>query len=150
MKLRNGICLWILAVVLLIVGYLSVREQYRKLQDQYEELLVENELQIDGQENEETEKTTGRISESREDAFRSDDTEIEDDISVMGSGEETFYYVTLCRNEIIAYTGDHQRVCMRTQIDEAELAAVLLQELRQGIYLENLPALYEYLENCSS
>ena len=34
--------------------------------------------------------------------------------------------------------------------DEEELAAALIQELKQGIYLENLPALYEYLENCSS
>lgn len=155
MKLRNSICLWILAGLLLAVGYLSVRTQYMKLHDRYEELLVDAELQADGQADGEKEDAVGALSESAADNIRdgsreTDETEGTDQGRKPGSREETFYYVTLRRNEIIAYSGDNRQVCLRTQIDETELAAVLLQELRQGIYLENLPALYEYLENCSS
>lgn len=63
---------------------------------------------------------------------------------------EAFYYVTLQNNEVIAYSGDHRKICLQTRIDREELADVLIYQLQQGIYVENLPALYEYLENCSS
>ena len=63
---------------------------------------------------------------------------------------EAFYYVTLQDNEVIAYTGDHRKICLQTRIDREELADGLIYQLQQGIYVENLPALYEYLENCSS
>ena len=63
---------------------------------------------------------------------------------------EAFYYVTLQDNEVIAYSGNHRKICLQTFIDREELADGLIYQLKQGIYVENLPALYEYLENCSS
>ena len=51
---------------------------------------------------------------------------------------------------MIAYSGDHRKICLQTRIDREELADGLIYQLQQGIYVENLPALYEYLENCSS
>lgn len=152
MKLRKSICLWILAGLLLIGGYLAIRREYMKLHDRYEALLVEAEVQSDGSKNEEAENTGGLLPGigTDDDRYVIGKRDEADRSRKVQADEENFYYVTLCRNEIIAYTGDHRQICMRTRIEEADLAAVLLQELRQGIYLENLPALYEYLENCSS
>lgn len=138
MRLRIYICLFValsVMTVALTAGYISVRRDYADLSRKYEE----------------TAERTGpaQAGMNEPEQSREAGTEEED-----GTGElhasDAFYYVTLDENEVIAYTGDHREICMRTRIDEEELAAALIQELKQGIYLENLPALYEYLENCSS
>lgn len=136
MRLRICICLF--AVMSLITagsvfGYVSLRKEYDGLSRKYEDSVNRTVSSLPGQE-----ETTG----SREEETREETQKV--------TGSDAFYYVTLNNDEIIAYTGDHRQVCMRTRIDEEELAEALIQELKQGIYLENLPALYEYLENCSS
>lgn len=135
MKLRICICLF--AVLSLITagsifGYLSLQKDYATLSRQYREALERTVSE------KETEESIGSLPEET--------AEQKQEIAAA----DAFYYVTLNNNEIIAYSGDRREICMRTRIDEAELAAALIQELKQGIYLENLPALYEYLENCSS
>ena len=135
MRLRICICLF--AVMSLITagsvfGYVSLRKEYAGLSRKYEESIN---------------RTVSSLPE-QEESGKSQEPDKEEEQKVSGS--DAFYYVTLSDDEIIAYTGDHRQVCMRTRIDEEELAAALIQELKQGIYLENLPALYEYLENCSS
>lgn len=140
MKLRICICLFaVLSVVTiaLTAGYISVRRDYAKLSRQFEETM------------ERTGSVQAGVSEPKQNQETGTEEEKEAGESELHASD-AFYYVTLVNNEVIAYTGDHGEICMRTQIDEEELAAALIQELKQGIYLENLPALYEYLENCSS
>ncbi len=143
MKLRSSVCLFAAAAVcmsLLTVAYLSLRQDYQELNHRYEHSL-------------EVQKQTGferEVEQKENNAAHSAvqaETQVEKEVFHTA---DAFYYVTLKNDEVIAYTGDHAQICMRTQIDEEELAAAFIQELRQGIYLENLPALYEYLENCSS
>lgn len=136
MKLRICICLFVtlsLITAASVFGYISLRKDYASLSRRYEENIeqVDSAVQVQGE-------TSGVQEEETPEENRE------------YTASDAFYYVTLSNNEIIAYTGDHREVCMRTRIDEEELAAALIQELKQGIYLENLPALYEYLENCSS
>ena len=132
MKLRIYICLFaalVIVTAVLSAGYLSVRRDYADLSRKYQEAL----------------EKTGPARAGIRETEQSRETAAEEEAET-----EAFYYVTLKENQVIAYTGDHKTICLRTQIDEEELAAALIQELKQGIYLENLPALYEYLENCSS
>ncbi|MDD7389323.1 MAG: hypothetical protein PUG60_06635 [Lachnospiraceae bacterium] len=136
MRLRICICLF--AVMSLIAagsvfGYMSLKKEYADLNRQYEDSINQTASSLTGQE---------EYAEDREEETQKE--------TQKAAGSDAFYYVTLSNDEIIAYTGDHRQVCMRTRIDEEELAEALIQELKQGIYLENLPALYEYLENCSS
>ncbi|MCI7097917.1 MAG: hypothetical protein MR966_03180 [Lachnospiraceae bacterium] len=135
MRLRICICLFIVMSLITagsLFGYVSLRKEYAGLIRKYEDSIDRSAAALPDQ----------------EESAGSRESETEDNQKVTGS--DAFYYVTLSDEEIIAYTGDHRQVCMRTRIDEEELAAALIQELKQGIYLENLPALYEYLENCSS
>ncbi|MGN0293728.1 MAG: hypothetical protein ACI4D3_06980 [Lachnospiraceae bacterium] len=135
MRLRICICLFAVMSLITagsILGYVSLQKEYASLSRKYENSINRTVSSLPDQEE------SGKSQEPAE----------EDNQKVSGS--DAFYYVTLSDDEIIAYTGDHRQVCMRTRIDEEELAAALIQELKQGIYLENLPALYEYLENCSS
>lgn len=138
MKLRIYICLFVAlsaVTVALAAGYFSIRRDYANLSRQYEKTA------------ERTGPVQAEIGESEQ--GREAGTKDEEEAGEFHASD-AFYYVTLNENEVIAYTGDHREICMRTRIDEEELAAALIQELKQGIYLENLPALYEYLENCSS
>lgn len=136
MRLRICICLFValsLISAASVFGYMMLWQDYDSLSRRYEESMEQTGFAAGNQ----GDNSPGKNEET------------------AGTGQEhpasdTFYYVTLNNDEIIAYTGDHRQVCMRTRIDEEELAAALIQELKQGIYLENLPALYEYLENCSS
>ncbi len=140
MKLRICICLFVTVSVIslaLTAGYVSLRQDYMELSRRYEADLEQKE-------------TTAAGQEAADGSEEEPDTAKTKQESAAFHTADAFYYVTLNDNEIIAYTGDHEEICMRTRIDEEELAAALIQELRQGIYLENLPALYEYLENCSS
>ncbi len=136
MKLRICICLFVtlsLITAASVFGYISLQKDYASLSRKYEENIEQADSAVREQE---------KIFPEQEEETSETGREY--------TASDAFYYVTLNNNEIIAYTGDHREVCMRTRIDEEELAAALIQELKQGIYLENLPALYEYLENCSS
>lgn len=139
MKLRICICLFaIFSVVTLALtaGYISVRRDYAELSRKLEETM------------DRTNPAQAEVRGSEQD--QQADTKEKEEAGEEIHASDAFYYVTLDNNEVIAYTGDHREICMRTQIDEEELAAAFIKELKQGIYLENLPALYEYLENCSS
>ncbi|MDO5410088.1 MAG: hypothetical protein Q4F21_06485 [Lachnospiraceae bacterium] len=155
MKLRICVCLFaILSVVTAALTFrcFSIQQEYAGLNRRYQAALSQN--------SEQSPQENGKNAESGQTSNEASDKETgagKEDSSVGDKGQEekiqasdAFYYVTLNNNEIIAYTGDRRQICMRTEIDAEELAAVLIQELKQGIYLENLPALYEYLENCSS
>ena len=135
MRLRICICLFItlsMITAVSVFGYLTLRSDYADLRGRYEEAMEQ------------------AVSETQKQKDTDVSLETEEEKEQDQAASDAFYYVTLNNNEIIAYTGDHREICMRTRIDEEELAAALIQELKQGMYLENLPALYEYLENCSS
>lgn len=138
MRLRVCICLFAVLFVITAVtsaGYLSVRREYEALNRKYEKAAGEASSVLNYGNGETKQNSKAEEHSGEKEIVRAADS---------------FYYVTLNQDEIIAYSGDHRTVCMRTHIDEEELAAAFIQELKQGIYLENLPALYEYLENCSS
>ena len=144
MKLRVCICfltIWTVSTAFLLFGYISVRRDYNRVCSQLESVQAGNVL---------TDGIKGGNQGGQASGENPLPAEKKADPEEKISGTDAFYYVTLNEKEVIAYTGDRTRICMRTEIDEKELAAALIQELKQGIYLENLPALYEYLENCSS